>query len=105
MAVSAEVRGVKPDELRRIFADNVRRLASENGMSLNSVAIAAGVARSAFYRVLDCEEAVTIDRLCKIATALDCDPKSLLTSRPHDDPEPILSRGREERWLDWRWAW
>lgn len=61
-----------------MFADNVRKRADEKGLSLNMLADLAGIARSPLYRVLSCESSVTLDRLCKLANALECNPSDLL---------------------------
>lgn len=66
------------EEIRALVAHNIRRLAEARGISLNHVADFAGIARGSFYRCLGGEEAMTIDRLAKIATALEVHPAELL---------------------------
>lgn len=69
---------MEPTELRRVFAANVKKRAKRKKVSLNTLAELAGIARSPFYRALSGKSAVTLDRLCKIANALDCEPEDLL---------------------------
>jgi DNA-binding Xre family transcriptional regulator len=69
---------VEPAEIRALAAENIRRLAVERGISLNHLADFAGIGRPAFYRCLGGDEAMTLDRLGKIATALEVHPMELL---------------------------
>lgn len=65
-------------DLRTLVAQNIRQLAADRGLSLNRVADFAGVARASFYRCLGGTEAMTLDRLAKIAVALEVHPRELL---------------------------
>lgn len=67
-----------PTEIRELVAQNIRRLASEREISLNHLADFSGIARAAFYRCLGGDEVMTLDRLAKIATALEVHPMELL---------------------------
>jgi DNA-binding Xre family transcriptional regulator len=69
---------VDSEEIRALVAENIRRLADERGISLNHLADFAGIARAAFYRCLNGEESMTLDRLAKIAEALEAHPQELL---------------------------
>lgn len=66
------------DEIRALAGHNIRRLADARGVSLNHVADFAGIGRGAFYRCLAGQESMTLDRLAKIAAALEVHPQELL---------------------------
>ena len=67
-----------PTEIRELVAQNIRRLAAARGISLNHLADFAGIARASMYRCLGGDEAMTLDRLAKIAAALEVHPMELL---------------------------
>ena len=69
---------LNPADLREIVIQNIRRLAQERGLPVSQVADFAGIARPAFFRALAGGSALTTDRLCKIAAALDVHPAVLL---------------------------
>jgi len=69
---------VLPAELRVLIADNIRELARDRDKSLNIVADLAGIQRSAFYRALGGQQAMTTDRLAKSAEVLEVPPHQLL---------------------------
>jgi len=63
---------VQPADFRRIVEQNIRSRAKKRGLSLNALADLAGIARSPFFRALAGQASFTIDRLFKIAAALEC---------------------------------
>ncbi len=69
---------VEPDEIRVLVAERIRMLASERGVTMIKLADFAGISRRSLHRVLAGEESLTIDRLAKIAAALDVHPRDLL---------------------------
>ncbi len=71
-------RAMEPLELRRVFASNVRSRAAKNGISAHAVAVLAGIAPPGFRLALRGRQSVTLDRLCKIAAALGCQPDELV---------------------------
>lgn len=64
--------------MRRVVAANIRRLAKKRRLSLNICADLAGIDRSGLYRVLSLRATITVDRLVKIARALEVEPHELL---------------------------
>lgn len=70
-----------PRELRRVVAANVRRLAAKRGMSLTQLAGLAGIDRAGLSRCLTGRSAMTTDRLCRLANALDVIPRELVDER------------------------
>jgi transcriptional regulator with XRE-family HTH domain len=67
--------------LRAIFADNVRNLRKERGLSQESLADASGLHRTYIGSVERCERNLSLDNIGKIAAALGVSPDSLLRSR------------------------
>lgn len=70
-----------PEALRAVVAANIRRLAAAKGVTLPVLADLAGVARGAFYRVVNEEASATTDTLAKVAAALEVPPRELLDER------------------------
>ncbi len=70
------------DEARALVAANIRRLAAERGTTINELADAAEIDRSGLYRVLRRSSAVTVDRLARLATALDADMAEFFAAVP-----------------------
>ena len=69
---------MEASEVRTTVAQNIRRFAEAKNLSLNRVADFAGIARPSLYRCLGGTESMTIDRLAKIAVALEVEPHELL---------------------------
>ena len=67
-----------PLAVRRRIARNIRRMASEQELTLNYVCARAQVTRSAFFRALQAKASMTTDSLTKVANALRVDPVELL---------------------------
>ena len=67
-------------ELRQRIGRNIRRLADKQGISLNRLSLRAGVTRSAFFRAINAEGAMTTDSLAKVAHALEVDAAALLAA-------------------------
>ena len=78
---------VSTAELRRRVARNIRALAEKRGLSLQQLADLAAINLSHFSRALNGKQAFTLDRLAKVAEALDVDPATLLRAG-NDDVEP-----------------
>jgi len=72
---------VDPRELRRVVAANVRRLAARRGMSITQLAGLAGIDRAGLSRCLTGRAAMTTDRLCRLANALEVVPRELVDER------------------------
>ena len=70
-----------PRELRRVVAANVRAVAARRGMSITQLAGLAGIDRAGLSRCLTGHAAMTTDRLCRLANALDVVPRELLDER------------------------
>ncbi len=66
------------DDLRQVFAANLRRLATEKRLSLNHLADRAGLNRAAFYRILGAEVSATLTTVAQLAEALEVPAHILL---------------------------
>lgn len=77
---------MEPPQLRAILAANIRSGAERRHLTINALADFAGVARSQMYEVLGERRAPTIDWVCKVATALEIEPWSLLEPSKHAAP-------------------
>ena len=86
---------MEPLDLRRTIAANIRRLAKERGLSLNRLADFAATSRSTFHKALAAEHAMTTDRLCRIANALEVRPWKLLADEDESELSD-LSRAADE---------
>ena len=64
--------------LRRVLAANIRRMAGDRGIALNTVADIANISRSHLHAVLGAERAATVDWLEKVAAVLEVEPWELL---------------------------
>jgi len=68
-----------PSQLRRIVADNVRRLRVELGMSQEQLAAEAGLHRTYVGAVERAERNLSLDNIERLALALRVQPPVLLT--------------------------
>ena len=66
------------DQLRAVFAKNVRNAAESRGLSLNSLADFAGVSRAQMYNVLAANSSPSLDWIAKVAKVLEVEPWQLL---------------------------
>lgn len=71
-------RDARTTSLRRIVATNVRALAHQRGWSIAQLVDFAQVTRSALFKALAGDAAMTLDTLEKLALALDVDAALLL---------------------------
>lgn len=69
------------EQFRALIAQNIKDRATKAGISLNSVADTAGVARSHLFAVVWGQKALTTDTLLKIARVLEVQPWQLLKPR------------------------
>lgn len=65
-------------DLRALVAGNVRKLAKQRGVAINSLADFAGVSRAQLYDVLAGRKGASLDWIAKLAVALDVAPWQLL---------------------------
>jgi predicted transcriptional regulator len=77
---------VDGDELRAVFAKNVRNAAETRGLSLNSLADFAGVSRAQMYNVLAGNSSPSLDWMAKVAKVLELEPWQLLVYDSVDSP-------------------
>lgn len=68
-----------PSQLRRIVADNVRRLRLEHGLSQEGLAAEAGLHRTYVGAVERAERNLSLDNIERLAVALKVQPPALLT--------------------------
>jgi transcriptional regulator with XRE-family HTH domain len=68
--------------LRLRFANNVRRLRRERGLTQDAMASLADVDRTYVSSLENCGNAASLDMVAKIATVLGVDPVVLLERRP-----------------------
>ena len=85
-------RQATPKALRVIVATNVRGLARASGWSLAQLVDFAQVTRSALFRALSGDAAMTIDTLAKLAAALGVEPAQLVTSGEDTGRQPRSRR-------------
>lgn len=69
-----------PSQLRRIVADNVRRLRAERGISQEQLAAEAGLHRTYVGAVERAERNLSLDNVERLAQALRVEPQVLLTA-------------------------
>lgn len=69
---------MEPADLRAVVAANVVRIAKKRGLSISKLADFAGIDRAGLSRCLNGRAAMTTDRLCRLANALDVEPHELL---------------------------
>ena len=74
-------------ELRATVAHNIRVVAEERGIALNTLADFAGVSRSQLFNVLGESSSASLDWLARVAKALEVDPWELLMARTDSDLE------------------
>jgi transcriptional regulator with XRE-family HTH domain len=68
----------KPENGRKLFASNIRRLRLQRGWSQESLAARVGIHRTYMGSVERAERNVGIDNICRIAWALGVRPFELL---------------------------
>jgi len=64
--------------LRRRFAESLKRMRLEKGLSQEALADLAGLHRTYIGSVERGERNISIDNIERLAHALECDPKKLL---------------------------
>lgn len=69
-----------PSELRRILADNVRRLRSELGWSQEGLSAEAGLHRTYIGAIERAERNLSLDNIERLARALRVPPADLLVA-------------------------
>ena len=67
--------------LRKVLAQNIRRLRAQKGFSQEKLADEAGLHRTFVGSVERCERNISIDNIGKIAIALEVDAAVLVTER------------------------
>lgn len=67
--------------LRKVLAQNIRRVRAQRGYSQEKLADEAGLHRTYVGSVERCERNISLDNIGKIAAALNVEPASLLTER------------------------
>ncbi len=65
-------------ELRERLAENIRRLATERGISLNTLADLSGYSRSQFFEIMACRATASVDFVWYVSKALNAAPGDLL---------------------------
>lgn len=65
-------------KLRARLAQNVRVLAEERGISINTLADTIGMSRGTLHYLVTCQTAATVDTIAKVAGGLGVDPVELL---------------------------
>ena len=65
--------------LRKVLAQNIRRVRAQKGYSQERLADIAGLHRTFVGSVERCERNISLDNIWKLAVALEADPASLLT--------------------------
>lgn len=72
-------------KLRRVVAQNLRRMRLDQGMSQEELAHAAGVYRNYIGMLERAENAPTVDVLEKLAAVLQVDPAAFFSRTEQDD--------------------
>lgn len=67
--------------LRKVLAQNIRRVRAQKGFSQEKLADVAGLHRTYVGSVERCERNISLDNIGKLAVALGVEPASLLTER------------------------
>jgi transcriptional regulator with XRE-family HTH domain len=75
-----------PQELRQIFATNLRVARAARRLSQEALAADAGIARRYLSQIETADTSVGLDIICRIATALDMEPCELLVPPPKRKP-------------------
>ncbi len=70
------------EDIRTVFARNLRAALRRRKMNVTTLADLAGVSRSGMFSVLACETGPTIDWVARVAIALDLEPADLLAMPP-----------------------
>ena len=79
---------VEPEELRMVFARNLRRCMSARAWSVNQLADRAGVDAKDVGAFVSGDRSPCLDGVAALATALGCDPVELVY--PCDGPAGFL---------------
>lgn len=69
---------MEPHDLRATLAHNIRTIAAEQGIALNTLADFAGVSRSQLFNVLGGTSSATLDWIARVSSALEVEPAVLL---------------------------
>lgn len=67
--------------LRKLVAANVRRLVNDRDWTITHLAALAGVSRASLVHALNGANSMTLDRLARLADALEVHPSELLARR------------------------
>ena len=70
---------MKPEQLRKVIADNVRSRRNALGISLEKLGASADVTHARISQLEHARGSVRCDLLAKLAEALDTEPSVLLT--------------------------
>jgi transcriptional regulator with XRE-family HTH domain len=73
------------DDLRDLFATNLRRLRHDRGLSQDELADQAEVSRSYLAQVETAKKHISLKIIAKLAHALDIDPVEFFRRPPHRD--------------------
>jgi len=71
-----------PQELRQIFATNLRIARAVRRLSQEALAADAGIARRYLSQIETADTSVGLDIICSLATALEMEPHELLMPPP-----------------------
>jgi transcriptional regulator with XRE-family HTH domain len=71
-----------PQELRQIFATNLRIARAVRRLSQEALAADAGIARRYLSQIETADTSAGLDIICRLATALEMEPHELLTPPP-----------------------
>jgi transcriptional regulator with XRE-family HTH domain len=72
----------KPSNLRERFAQNLRRIRRERGLTQDVMAKLADVDRTYVSSLENCGNSASLDMIAKLATVLGVDPIAMLERRP-----------------------
>lgn len=83
-----------PKQLRAVFADNVRELAHERGLTLTAVADFAGISRAQLFVLMQGKRGGSFATLASVAAVLKVDPWELLRPRTSTPAKKLSRRAR-----------